>query len=219
MNNVVNEVGVIGLGKFGYSLASSLTELGKTVVGIDKSEQNVRMAQNTVSHVYQADAVDKKALEQLHFQDLDCVVVSVGKSMEASILTILNLQDLGIKQIWVKAISMSHKKVLERLGVDMVVFPEMYVAKQLAHKLSVSGFLDYLSLGRGVVLKEVSVEHWAGKSLRDLDLTNRYKVQVVAIKTSGEENFSFVPKADTILNKNDTLLILGSSQDVIKLAH
>lgn len=219
MNNKAHDIGVIGLGKFGFSLASSLTELGKTVVGIDVNEKNVRMAQGSVSHVYQADSVDKKALEQLHFQDMDCVVVSVGKSMETSILTVLNLQDIGVKKIWVKAISESHQKVLERLGVDMVVFPEKYVAKQLAHKLSVSGFLDYLALGKGVVLQEVAVEDWAGKSLRELDLTNKYKVQVVAIKNHGQDNFSFVPKADTVLNKADTLLILGSSQDVLELAH
>ncbi|MDY0307458.1 MAG: TrkA family potassium uptake protein, partial [Desulfovibrionaceae bacterium] len=170
------EIGVVGLGKFGYALAESVKELGHVAVGVDADEAMVRRAQVVLDQVFQADGTDKKVLEQLGFQNLDYVVVSIGKSMEASILVAMNLQELGVKNIWVKAISPEHEKVLKRLGVHFVVFPEQFVARQLAHRMAVPGILDYLPLGEGVLVQEIKVERWAGKSLRDLNLPATHRV-------------------------------------------
>lgn len=210
------EVGVIGLGKFGFSLAERLVEIGHSVVGVDGEERAVRRAQTILAQVYQADARDKEALEQLGFQDLDHVMVSVGKSMEASILVALNLQELKVPKIWVKAMSEEHQKVLDRIGVDMVVFPEQYVARQLAYRIAVPGLLDYLPLGEGMMVREITVDKWAGKSLRDLNLPTTHHIQVVAVKPVGEVGFSFVPKADQPLGKGDVLVVLGNSEDVLE---
>ncbi|MES9995693.1 NAD-binding protein [Desulfovibrio aminophilus] len=213
------EIGVVGLGKFGYALAESVKELGHVAVGVDADEAMVRRAQVVLDQVFQADGTDKKVLEQLGFQNLDYVVVSIGKSMEASILVAMNLQELGVKNIWVKAISPEHEKVLKRLGVHFVVFPEQFVARQLAHRMAVPGILDYLPLGEGVLVQEVKVERWAGKSLRDLNLPATHRVQVVAVKREGESRFSFVPRPDQVLNEGDVLVLLGHAEDVLELPH
>ncbi|HMM38108.1 MAG TPA: TrkA family potassium uptake protein [Desulfovibrio sp.] len=213
------EIGVVGLGKFGYALAESVKELGHVAVGVDADEAMVRRAQTVLDQVFQADGTDKKVLEQLGFQNLDYVVVSIGKSMEASILVAMNLQELGVKNIWVKAISPEHEKVLKRLGVHFVVFPEQFVARQLAHRMAVPGILDYLPLGEGVLVQEIKVERWAGKSLRDLNLPATHRVQVVAVKREGESRFSFVPRPDQVLNEGDVLVLLGHAEDVLELPH
>lgn len=211
------EVGVVGLGKFGLAFATALQEKGHSVVGVDRKAGNVRRAEGCLTQVLQADGTDCEALEQIGFKELKQVVVSTGDSMEASILVVLNLQELGIRKIWVKAVSAEHEKVLKRLGVHFVVFPERFVAQQIAHKMAVPGLLDYLGLGEDVVVREVTVDQWDGRMLRELDLTNTVGVQVVAIKKHGESRFSFVPRADAILTTGDTLAILGTGDDVLKL--
>ncbi len=211
------EVGIIGLGKFGFSLAAALTDLGHDVVGVDCNEENVRRAQDTLAQVYQADATDEKSLGQIGFKDLKKVIVSTGDSMEASILVVLNLQALGVEKIWVKAISEEHERVLYKIGVPFVVFPEAFVAFQLAHRLATPGIHEYFGLGKDVVTREVIVNQWVGKDLRELNLTNRYHVQVIAYRHSGEAEFSFVPQADRKLQEGDVLVLLGKTQDVMQI--
>ncbi|WP_319467497.1 TrkA family potassium uptake protein [uncultured Pseudodesulfovibrio sp.] len=211
------EVGVIGLGKFGFSLASALTDLGHEVVGVDFNPENVRKAQDVLAQVYQADATDEKALKQIGFADLDKVIVSTGDSMEASILVVLNLQALGVEKIWVKAISEEHERVLYKLGVPFVVFPEAFVAFQLAHRLATPGIHEYFGLGNDVVTREIIVDAWVGKDLRELNLTNTYHVQVIAFRHAGEAEFHFVPQADRKMKEGDVLVLLGKTQDVMQI--
>lgn len=211
------EVGVIGLGKFGMQLGATLTELGHRVVGLDEGEGRVRMAQEMLSRVYRGDATDRTVLEQLRFQDMDCVVVSVGHSMETSILVALNLHDLKVKNTIVKAISPEHRKVLLRLGVHRVVQPEVDVAVQTAHRLANPGMLDFLPLGGGVLLQEVVVEAWAGKALAELDLTNRHGVMVVAKKSATDKDFSFVPDPRASLAQGDSLVLIGKPEAILAL--
>jgi trk system potassium uptake protein TrkA len=211
------DVGVIGLGKFGLTLAQALAERGHKVVGVDASPAQVRLAKDTLFQVYEADATDKAVLEQLRFQDLDRVIVSIGQSMEASILISLNLQEIEAKEVWVKAVSVEHHKVLIRLGVDYVVLPEHYVAQQLAHRFSTPGMMDFLPLGEGALLQEVAVDAWAGRTLRELNLPGKHQVQVVALKTEGAKEFTFVPRADYSLAKGDKLVIIGRADNVLGL--
>lgn len=211
------EVGVIGLGKFGMALAETLLSLGHSVLGVDEDEKSVRRAQGVLPQVYQADARDKAALEQLGFNNLDYVMVSIGRSMEASILVTLNLQELGVPRIWVKAVSEEHRKVLDRVGAHLAIIPEVFVAQQLAHRMAVPGLLEVLPLGTGMLVRETRVDAWAGKTLRDLNLTNRFGVQVVAIRPAGADDFNFVPRADTALGKDDTLILLGHTDNVLKV--
>lgn len=211
------EIGVIGLGKFGFSLAVALSNLGHDVVGVDRNDDHVKRAQDKLAQVYKTDASDEKALEQIGFKDLDKVIVSTGDSMEASILAVLNLQALGVDEVWVKAISEEHQRVLYKLGADHVVFPEAFVAHQLAHQLSGLGINDYFGLGVNVATKEIVIDKWAGKNLRDLDLTNTFQVQVVACRKKDEAEFSFVPRADQVFEEGDVIVLIGKSEDVARI--
>ncbi|MDQ7032653.1 MAG: TrkA family potassium uptake protein [Desulfonauticus sp.] len=211
------EIGIIGLGKFGFYLAKSLINLGHNVVGLDNKTERIKRAQDLLTQVYEGDATDKATLSQLGFADFNHVVISVGHSMEASILIALYLKELGAKDVWCKAISDEHEQVLRKIGVDHVIFPERFAAEQLARSLVVPGLIDYLPMGRGVLLKELVIDKWAGKTLRELDLTNKYGVQAIAIKSKDNNEYTFVPKANYKLQKGDVLAIVGQETSFMKL--
>ncbi|WP_027187072.1 potassium channel family protein [Desulfovibrio cuneatus] len=208
------EVAVIGLGKFGLNLGASLVEQGHYVVGVDTSEQRIRIAQDMLSKVYVGDATDKQLLEQLRIQDFNAVAVSTGNSMEASILTVMNLLDLGVRHIIAKAISPEHQKVLRRIGVQQVIQPEVDVAIQTALRLTHPGMLDFLPLGGGIMLQELTVGSWAGQSLMELDLRNRYGVMVVAVKGVHDAEYTFVPAPTTRFSAGDTLVVVGKHDSI-----
>ena len=211
------EIGVVGLGKFGLEFGRALMGLGHRVVGLDKDEASVRSAQDALSRVYQGDGTDKVALEQLRFQDMDFVAVSVGHSMEASILTALNLHDLRTAHIIAKSVSREHAEVLRRLGVHQVVQPEMDVARRTAQQISNPGMIDFLDLGGGMLLQQVTVKNWAGKALKDLNLTNKHRVMVVARKKPEDREFLFVPDPEEPLAEGETLMLIGNPETVLSL--
>jgi len=202
------QIGIIGLGKFGKFLGTHLMELGHDVIGLDNDENAVKSAQDVLTQVYVGDGTDRLVLEQLGFADFSHVVVSVGEAMEASILICLHLKEIKAPPIWVKAISPDHEKVLKKIGADQVFFPERYAARQMALRLTVPGFIEYLPLlGRGVLIQELTVNNWAGSTLRKLDLTNKHGIQIVAMKKAGEKDFGYLPKADQVLGKGDVLVV------------
>jgi len=213
------EIGVIGLGKFGFFLAQRLMELGHQVVGLDGNGDNVRRAQEALTQVYQGDATDKKVLEQLGFADLHQVVVSVGSAMEASILICLHLKELGVGKVWLKAISWEHEKVLRKIGADEVFFPERFGAHQVALQLTNPGLIEYMQFGHGVVMQKLVVDQWAGKTLRDLDLSKKFKVQVIAVRKAHAEtnDFKYLPAADDVLGTGDELVVIVQEEMIEKL--
>ncbi len=211
------EFGIIGLGKFGMSLGRALRSHGQVVVGVDSDPEKVKTAAEILTQAFQAEAMDKTALQQLGFADFSEVIVSTGHSMEASILITLFLKELGCPRVTVKAISRDHEKVLRKVGADEVIFPERYAAEQLAAKLAVPGLIDYLPLGHNVILKELTVERWTGKTLRELNLTNAFGLQVVAVRIEGEKQFEFVPRADRPLQRGDILAVIGKSENLVGL--
>ncbi len=208
---------IIGLGKFGFHLGRCLMELGREVLGVDGDGDKVKNAQNVFTQVYQLDARDKKALEQIHVDEMSHVVVSVGHSMEASILISLYLKELGVPQVWVKAISTDHEKLLHKIGVDNVFIPERFAAKNMAHQLASPGLIEYLPMDKDVALKEIGIDDWAGRTLRQLDLTNKHQVQVIARKRAGEDHYSFIPRADEELGQGDKLVIVGREDRLARL--
>lgn len=211
------EFGIVGLGKFGLSLGQALRGHGQTVIGVDSDHEKVKEAAEILDQVYQTDAMHKAALQQLGFGELPEVVVSTGHSMEASILIVMFLKELGCRRVTVKAISLDHEKVLKKVGADKIIFPERYAAEQLAARLAVPGLVDYLPLGRNVVLREFVVEKWEGQTLRNLNLTNVYGMQVVAMRSRDAKEFGFVPRADTVLQKGDVLAAIGRAENLEKL--
>lgn len=211
------QVGVIGLGKFGYKFGKTLIGLGHAVLGIDSDSENVMRAQQVFTQVFQAEAMNKKALEQLGIADLNHVLVSVGDSIAASTMISMYLKEMGIPRVLVKAINSDHEKLLLKVGVDEVIIPEHLAAKQFANRVANPGFIEHLPFDTNMVIKELLVKEWAGKKLREIDLTNRFNAQVIAIRKTGEERFRFIPKADDKLDAGDALVVLGHNDKLLQI--
>lgn len=211
------QIGIIGLGKFGLKFGQSAVKLGQSVLGVDGHAGRIKLAQNLLSQVYQVDASNKDALAQLGFSDMNYVLVSVGDSIAASAMITMYLKELGVQKVWVKAINTDHEKLLRKVGADEVIIPENLAAKQLANKMIDPGFIEYLPFEKEMALKELVVKKWAGKPLRDLDLTNQYNAQILAIKRTGASSFKFIPKAADILNEGDIIIVLGNNVELTKI--
>lgn len=211
------QVGIIGLGKFGLKFAQTLVSFGKKVIGIDKNPENIRKCRKILPQVYEADAMNKEALVQIGIQDTTHVVVSVGASITASLMTCMFLKELGIRNVWAKAVNTDHAKLLEKVGIERVIFPEAIVAQQCASQLAVPGFLEYLPFDETLVLRELDVDKFSGKKLRQIDLSNRYGVQIIAIKRAGEDRFQFIPKADDLLGEGDVVMAIGQMHDIKRI--
>ncbi|MBI9084152.1 MAG: TrkA family potassium uptake protein [Desulfobacterales bacterium] len=210
-------IGVIGLGKFGFRFGQTLVELGQEVLGIDSRPEQVRRAQSLLTQVYEADAMDVGALKQLGFPDMTHVLVSVGSAITASSMLAMHLIEMGVDKVWVKAVDNDHARLLKRIGVEHVILPEDMAARQLAHRLATPGFIEYLPFDKGVALKELIVEKWGGQSLRQIDLTNQFKVQVIAVKKPVDKEFRYIPGADDLLETGDRLVVLGRTERLAKL--
>jgi trk system potassium uptake protein TrkA len=157
------EIGVIGLGKFGLRMATTLVSLGHTVVGIDQAEGPVQRAEEALDSVYKADATNIAVLRSLHVQDLDWVVISVGQSVEQSLSITLNVQELGGPKIWVKASNEEHKKILQRLHVNRALVPEMEAAVYGRAPAYLSRHAGPHSKYGGIAIQELRVDQWDGK--------------------------------------------------------
>ena len=208
------EIGVIGLGKFGLRMATTLVSLGHTVVGIDMSDTQVQRAEDALNSVYKADATNIAVLRSLHVQDLDWVVISVGQSVEQSLSITLNVQELGGPKIWVKASNEEHRKILQRLRVNRALVPEMEAAVMAAHQLTYPGMLDLIPKYGGIAIQELKVDEWHGKTLIDLNLMQRFNIMVLGIRPAGEHSFNFVPPAMTVLQKCDTIVLAGRANSM-----
>lgn len=214
MENQKMEIGVIGLGKFGLQMARTLVQLGHTVVGLDDCENRVQLSQEALDTVYKGDATNVSVLKSLRFQDLDCVMVSVGQAMEKSLSITLNLQELNIPRIWVKATNAEHRKILRRLGVDHAILPEHDAATMSAHQISNPGMLDLIPKYGGILVQELTVDRWAGKTLLDLNLMSAHEVMVIGIKGPEAHEYLFVPPARTELKRGDVLIVVGRQAQV-----
>jgi len=216
MNKFV-QVGVIGLGKFGLEVGKHLAKLNINILGIDMNEKNVKRAKHIFTQIYRANAADKEALQQIGVGDLSHVLVSVGDSIAASAMISLYLKELGVPVVWVKAIHEDHAKLLRKIGVDDVFIPESMAARQLASRTTIPGFIDYFPFNNEIVVKEINIHNWAERSLRDLDLTNKHRIQVIAVKKNGEKNYIFIPKANEKLAEDDILVIIGEIDNLQKI--
>ena len=210
-------VGVIGLGKFGYNFGLALINLGHNVLGIDCQKEKINKAKNQFSQVFEADATQKKALQQISVSDMTHILVSVGDSISASTMITMYLKEMDVKNIWVKAIHEDHSKLLKKVGADEVIIPEHLAAEQLAYRVDIPGLVDKLSFGPDIVVREMKIEKFARKTLRDIDLTNRHNVQIIAIKAYNSSKYKFIPKADDELSHGDKIMIIGKAEILSKM--
>lgn len=211
------QAGVIGLGKFGFKFGETLVKQGVNVLGIDSNPEHVKRAQHMFTQSLQADATSKEALSQMGVGDLSHVLVSVGESISASTMITMYLKELGVPLVWVKAVHSDHAKLLRKIGADDVIIPEEMAARQLANRLTIPGFIDYFPFNKEMVLKEIVIDQWSGQTLRDIGLTNNYHIQAIALKRTTEKNYSFIPRADEPLNKDDVLVVIGEIASFAKI--
>ncbi|MBP6909248.1 MAG: TrkA family potassium uptake protein [Candidatus Saccharicenans sp.] len=210
---------IIGLGSFGSYLARTLYDKGHEVLVIDKDKDKVEEAKNFSTQPVWMDSADKESLQALGIKDMDVVVVSLGPEMEPSILTVLYLHELGVNRILAKALSADHGKILEAIGATDVIYPERDMAVRLAQKLSSRNVLEYLPLAEGISIQEiVPPESFIGKKLKDLNLTNKFHVQVIAIRQLVPEKLIFIPGADFVIKDSDVLVVMGEESSLAELS-
>ena len=201
---------VLGLGRFGSALARQLCKLGAEVLALDVKGDYVQQIANDVTHAVVGDAQDKEVLRALGVRNLDCAVIAIGDNLAASVLITMNLKELGVPYIVCKAHDETHRKVLEKLGVDRVVIPEQEYAQRLARTLNSHNVLDYIELSEDFGILDVPApKSWIGKSLRELNVRAKLGVTIIAVENGGKTNVS--PTADYAVGEGDTLVMLGDN--------
>lgn len=207
---------VIGLGRFGTSVAKVLAELGNEVLAIDKNPEVIREIASIVTYAVEADVMDEKALRELGLGNVDAVVVSIGSDLESSIMATLISKELGVKKVIAKALTELHGKVLSKIGADRIIYPERDMGIRVAHNLTSKNILDYIEFSPDFSIVEIeAIEDWVGKDLKGLRLRNKYGVNIIAIRRDNHTNIS--PTAEDNIEAGDILIIVGSTEDVKKV--
>lgn len=208
----VDSVVVIGLGRFGRALARELMQCGTEVLGIDVDEQIVQELSADLTHTVQADSTSEAALRQLAVAEFDRAVVAIGTNVEASLLTASLLQNLGVKNIWCKAISEPHGQILEQLGIGHVVYPEVEMGRRLAHLVK-GRMLDFIQFEPDyAMVKTVPPKLLLGKPLSETGVRREHGVTVVGVKRPGA-GFTHAT-GETVLVPGDTVIVSGLPRDV-----
>lgn len=210
------EIVVIGLGRFGSSVGHTLIEMGYEVLGVDANEQIVQDHSGALTHVVQADTTSPKALKQIGAADAVTVIVCIGTGIEASVLTVTALVDLGVKNIWAKAITGAHGRILQRVGAHHVVYPEADMGKRVAH-LVTGDVIEYVALDEDFVMVEMTAPpELSGVPLGESGLRDRYKVTVVCVKQPGQQ-FTYADR-ETVLTERDLIVVAGHRDHVERFA-
>ncbi|MEG0295448.1 MAG: TrkA family potassium uptake protein [Clostridium sp.] len=207
---------VIGLGRFGTSVAQTLYSLGHDVLVIDQDEDLIQDISDSVTHAVQMDATDESALRTLGIRNFDVAVVTIGSNIQASVMVTLLVKELGVKYIIAKGNSDLHAKVLYKIGADRVVLPEKDMGVRVAHNLVSASIVDYIELSPDYSIMEIqTLDEWDGKTLSELRLRSTYGINVMAIKQG--EDINVTPAADDRVKVGDVIVAIGSADDLSKL--
>lgn len=202
---------VIGLGRFGRSIARCLHGMGYEVLAVDRSYELVQSFSDVVTHVVQADTTDENALKALGIRNFDVVIVAIGEDMQANVLTVVQLKELGVPFVVAKARNLLHGKLLEKIGADSIVYPERDMAKRVAYSLTSRNIMDYIELSPDYSIAEVGVPRSiAGKSLIESNVRAKYGLNVVAIKR--KEQLILPPNPHDVIEKDDIIVVVGSNE-------
>lgn len=205
---------VIGLGRFGISVARSLVRLGHDVLAVDERPELVQKFADDFTHVVAADTTDTEALRQIGAEQFDRAVVGIGTDIEASVLTVLSVVELGIEEVWAKAISAKHARILESVGVTHVVRPESAMGERVAHMVT-GAMIDYIEFDDGFAIARTRAPHVAwGRTLTESALRSKYFITVVGVKRRGED-FTYARPETSILS-SDELIVSGPTKKVEK---
>lgn len=208
---------VIGLGRFGTSVAKTLNVLGHDVLAMDKNEHAVQVIMHDVTQAVQADARDEETLRALGVRNFDVAVVAIGDDLEANILITLMLKEMGIPYVVAKAQSALHGKVLEKIGADKIIFPEQDMGIRLANNLVRTNVMDFIELSLDFSIFEIIASaQFVNKTLGELDLRAVYQINVVAIKKRADQ-IIIAPGANAVVEEKDILVVVCNKKALLKL--
>ena len=220
---------IIGLGNFGSSLATKLTQSGNEVIGIDYNMEKVEAVKDSISHTIRMDATNQYAVAGLPLKDTDVVIVAIGEDQGANIMATAAMRNLNVKRLISRAISPLHENVLQAMGVDEVVHPEEETAERWAKKLTLKGLIDSFEINDDYSIVEVRVPEWAvGKTLGEIGLRRNFNLLVMTTIKKTEEKTRLgtkvktvtvqgVASSATVLNQGDIMVIYGDNKDLKKL--
>jgi len=218
------QIAVIGLGRFGYSVAKTLSESGSEIIAIDREEEKVKTVSDFVTYAVQLDAMDEKALRSVGVQNVDTAIVSIGEKIEANILVVMILKEMGIKNIIAKAVTPLHGRVLENIGVQRVIYPERDMAVRVAHSLTKPKVLEELELSQEYSIVELPTpKEFIGKSVKEVQLRTKYGVNLIAVKRKvieegkTKEVWNVNPLPTDKMEEGDVLVLIGSNENLGKL--
>ena len=207
---------VIGMGRFGSSVAERLYELGNEVLAIDTNPEIVQRMEPKVTCAVVADARDEEVLRSLGARSCDCAVVAIGSDLATCIIATLNLKELGVPQVICKATDELRKKALEKVGADRVVIPERETGIKLAQAITSSSILDFIELSPDCGIAELQTPpEWCGKSIRELDIRAKYGVNVIAVRENGKVHVTL--DANRSLSEKLTLVLLGENERLARV--
>jgi trk system potassium uptake protein TrkA len=201
---------VIGLGRFGLSLATTLAKAGNEVLVVDTDDEIIQKHSELFTHAATADTTDENTIKALGLRNFDVVIVAIGHDVQASVLTTLLLKEHGVKYILAKADNEHHGKMLDKIGADRVVFPERDMGKRIAHNLLSTSVVEYFEIAQDLGLMETAVPaKLHGVSLLTSDLRPRYGITVLGIRRTGKILLS--PSPEETFREGDTLILVGDS--------
>ena len=210
---MTEQYAVIGLGRFGISIATKLFESGKEVLGVDVNEERVDDAHPYTTHALIADSTDAEALKSIGIRNIDTVIVAIGNDIQASILSVLLLKELGVKKVIAKALNKLHGQVLKKVGADWVVYPERDMGIRVAHQLLSPNVLNFIEISKDYSVEEVKIpEKMTEQTLRELDLRAKFNLTVIAIRHGNEINIT--PSPDKKIASGDVLVVIGENSDL-----
>ena len=204
---------VIGLGAFGSAVATELSRFGNQVIGVDLDERRVSQMASTLSSAIILDTTDEMALREAGIDQYDVALIAIGRDIQASILTTMNLKMLGIATIWVKASNKTHHRILSKLGADRVMLPEQEMGRHIAQMLNNPVVQDYVSLGNGFsVVNVVIPRRLRGREVASLGLGSAYDLRLLGLMRGSE--YRACDAADLVLEEDDKLMLLGKRPEL-----
>lgn len=210
----VIEFGIIGLGRFGFALAKTLADAGKEILVLDKDENTIRQIRNLTDNAFIVSSLDKDTLENAGIQNCRTVIVCIGEKIDVSILTTLNVINMGVPRVIAKAISYEQGRVLEKLGAE-VIYPENDMAIRLANRLVSTNTLDSIELNGDIAIAEIKLtSKMANQTVLQANMRKKYNLNIIAIDHDGKTTTEFTP--DHVLNENDKMVVIGKRENIKK---
>ncbi len=207
---------VLGLGRFGKSVAMTLSDAGYEVMVVDKSEETIQDISAFVTHAVQADATDAETLRSLGIRNFDIAVVAIGRDIQSSIMVTLLLKEMGVPYVVAKASSDLHEKVLVKLGANRIISPEQDMGVRIATNLMSGNIMDYIQLSREYSVVEIrALQEWSGQTIKELDMRVKYGINIIAIER--DQQITITPGPNYVLHESDILVVVGANEQIRNL--